>query len=541
MKKLVLIFTGGLFMIQAKSQNLKQAISFTENELFETSGKAFYQLISSKPNDAELYFYMGENFFASERPDSASAYYNKGVEINPSFALNYVGKGRIALNKGNDAEAEGFFAKAKELAPKDAQVYIKIADAYVENGQQKNMKSTFEVLEVAKKLDSKNPKVYLLLGDAQLLLDNDGSKAIGFYDEAATLSPNSPMANVHTGALYEKARAYDLAFAEYNSAIQKDSTYAPSYRKLGDLYFKYNDYKNAELNYEKYLRLAGNSFSAKVKYAKFLFLAKKYDKTITTIKEIQTVDNSLNILNRLLAYSYYETKQYPDGLVYIEKFLADAEAGQNQLLAQDFSYYGKLLSVANDDSVAIIQFKKALEIDENLLDAYTDLANAYKKMGKFNEAIESQATKIEKSKEPGINDLFALGQLYYGKGGVVTDSLDKSSSFVSADSIFTIITERMPTQVVGYVFRARANAGLDPKTNEGLAKPYYEKVVELGAADVARNKSYLIEANYYLAYFYFNTKVKADAIKYTEDVLAIDPAHEQSKNLKELITKYLKD
>lgn len=543
MKKIVLIFTAGLFMIQAKSQNLKQAIAYTDNELFETSAQTFYKLLAAKPNDAELLYYMGENFYGSERLDSAQYYYEKGLAANPQFALNYVGKGKLALEKGNLSEAQGLFAKARELSNnKNAEVLIEIAEAYVLNGKQSNMTAAMEALTIAEKLDAKNIKTYLLLGDAQLILDNDGSKAIGYYDKAVELAPTSPLPSIHIGALYERSKANDLAFQEYDNAIKKDSTYAPSYRMLGDLYYKYNRPKEATQAYEKYLKLSGYSFSASVRYAKFLFLAKDYEKAIEQMEKLIKQDPTLNVLNRLLAYSYFETKQYDMALIYIETYLANADKYKSTVITEDYSYYGKTLASLGKDSLAIIQLEKAISMDTTVLATYTDLANSYKKVGKPDMAVKTLNTKIKRSAEPSINDFFALGQLLYAQGmALKTDSVAKTKTLLQADSVFTIVTEKAPTEIIGFVFRAKANVGMDPKTTAGLAKPHYEKIVEMGAIDPVKNKTYLLEANYYLAYLYYVAKDKPNALKYVDAVLAIDANHEQAKKLKELINKYLKD
>jgi len=526
-------------VIQAKSQTLKQAVSYTDNELFETSSQVFYKLIAAKPGDAELLYYMGENFYAGERPDSALFYYEKGLAANPAYPLNYVGKGKVLLANGKDAEALPLFAKAKELSgSKNAEVFIKIADAFILN--EKNMPAAIEALAAAEKLEPKNIKVYLMQGDAQLLLDNDGSKAISYYDKAAGINPESPMPNVHTGSLYEKTRAYDLALSEYETAISKDSTYAPAYRQLGYLYFQFNKYNEAKNYYEKYVNMTGGILSAKVTYGKFLFLAKKYPEAIEIFNDVLALDPSLNILNRLLGYSYYEVKQYDQGLLYIQKFLENAPASKNTILAQDYAYLGKSLVATGADSLGAIELTKAIQMDTVSTDNFTDLANAYKKIGKYNEAIATQNQKIARLKAPTINDFFALGQIYYSQGGASKDSVEKDRAFRNADSIFTIVVNKMPDQIIGHVFRARANAGLDPQTKSGLAKPHYEKIIELGEVDPAKNKSYLIEANYYLAYYYYNLKDKPNTLLYIDKVFAIDPNHEQSKTLKTLAEKYIK-
>jgi tetratricopeptide (TPR) repeat protein len=136
-------------------------------------------------------------------------------------------------------------------------------------------------------------------------------------------------------------------------------------------------------------------------------------------------------------------------------------------------------------------------------------------------------------KDPSINDVFKVGQAYYSKGGALKDS----TSFLKADSVFNDVITKQPDLLVAYLWRARSNAGLDPETKLGLAKPYYEKVIELGNADVEKNKKNLIEAHYYLAYYYYLLKDKANAKLNVEKVMTLDPASKNAKDLNTLIDK----
>jgi len=529
-----LFCAGGLIIFQsASAQNLKQAIAYTENELFETASQVFHRLISEKPGDPQLYYYIGENFYASERLDSAAFYYDKGISTDANYALNYVGKGKIQLSKGNEAEAKILFEKAKTLSgSKDVNVFLKIADAYVLN-EWKDMSYALDALNVAEKLDSKNTMLHLLRGNAVLIQDNDGSAALTHYEKAVALEPQSPKPHVYIGALYERGRSYDLAYQEYMAAVALDSTYAPSYRQLGELYYQYNDYKKAKDYYAKYLQLSGNSFSARVKYAKFLFLAKEYEAAIDEINAIMAIDSTLNILNRLLGYSYYEIKMYPEGLRYLEQFMANAPASNDKIIAQDYEYYGKILSATRQDSLAIIQFSQALSMDSLNLETYTNIANSYLKTRQYDAAIGMLNKKMSLTREPSLNDYFKVAQTLYNKGAANKDSI----SFVQADSVFNIILTKQPDLMLAHFWRARTNAGLDPETKLGLAKPHYEKVIELGSADREKNKSSLVEAHYYLAYFYYVQKDKANALLNVDQVLSLDPNSKNAKDLKTLIEK----
>ena len=133
-KKTGLIAAASLLLIQAMhAQTLKDALKYTENHQFELASKSYHKLIAEKPADANLYYYMGENMYKSERFDSAAFYYEKGISVDPNVGLNYAGKGKIALTKNDEATAKPLFEKAVFHHTHDAKAYIAIAEAYIEN------------------------------------------------------------------------------------------------------------------------------------------------------------------------------------------------------------------------------------------------------------------------------------------------------------------------------------------------------------------------------------------------------------------------
>ena len=99
-----------------------------------------------------------------------------------------------------------------------------------------------------------------------------------------------------------------------------------------------------------------------------------------------------------------------------------------------------------------------------------------------------------------------------------------------------------PKLMTGHIWRAKANANLDPDSKLGLAKPFYEKVIEIGTVDSASSVKYkkeLMESYKYLgAYFFLVSKDNANAILNWEKVVAIDPNDQQAiKVLEELKKK----
>src|SRR5438445_572021 len=105
MKKISLVVLSLSLAFVAKTQNLQEAITNTENECFEAAAANFRALIAKEPGKGDYYFYYGENFYKNNNPDSALIIYKKGTEVQATNALNYIGVGKVLMNQGNDKEA----------------------------------------------------------------------------------------------------------------------------------------------------------------------------------------------------------------------------------------------------------------------------------------------------------------------------------------------------------------------------------------------------------------------------------------------------
>ena len=88
-----------------------------------------------------------------------------------------------------------------------------------------------------------------------------------------------------------------------------------------------------------------------------------------------------------------------------------------------------------------------------------------------------------------------------------------------------MLQRRYPTAI----WRARVQSALDPETTEGLAKPYYEKTIEVLDAQGDDRPQIYIECYSYLGYYYFVKEDVANSKTYWEKILAIDPEHEVAK------------
>ena len=101
--------------------------------------------------------------------------------------------------------------------------------------------------------------------------------------------------------------------------------------------------------------------------------------------------------------------------------------------------------------------------------------------------------------------------------------------FIKADTCFSKITQEKKEWPVGYFWKAKAGVQLDLKNEKWLAKPDYEKAVEIVKPEErAANKVNIIEACSYLGYYYAKMKDNEKAKSYWTIVKDLDPNNEKA-------------
>lgn len=502
------------------SQTLADAIKQTTNEQFEKADASFKSLLLAQPTNGEIYFYYGENYFKNENFEMANRIFQKGADVNATSPFPYVGLGEVQWYEGKQAEAKSNFYKATTLAAgKNATVLIKIAEAYID-AEIKDFAEANKLLDLAQKLEPKNPEVFLLKGDAVLEQNNDGSKAIAFYEEASKLDPKSVTAILRIGKLWNRSKNYNAALDSYKKASLIDSSFAPAYREMAEIYARAGQFNNAVAKYKRYLEI-NKDCDARGRYAGFLLEAKHYSESIDAANEALKCDPNNDYLYRYLAYSYFEQAppDYKLGLESSNTFFSKATP-DTKIIPLDYEYHAKLLSKNGMDSLAIIDFTKALQLEPEKTELNGEIANSYLRMKKYPEAISFLNKKVAENKA-NINDYFGLLRAYYF-----------SKDFVNADSATSEMIRLQPDLALGYLWKARSNVQLDLKNEKWLAKPFYEQfIAKVKPEEIERNKKDLIEGYNYLAAYYAEKKDCANLKIYMQKVLELDEANAQAKKV----------
>ncbi|MGI4875323.1 MAG: tetratricopeptide repeat protein [Janthinobacterium lividum] len=465
---------------------------------------------------AEGNYELGRLYQMREMADSAQIYFSKAGGGTP---MGLVAEGRALLAKGktNFAAADAKFdAAAKAGKNKDPKVLTAIAQAYAESDITDKAAITraltyVEAAQLANK-GKDDPALLVARGDIYLKQGNGdgGGEAGASYGRALLANPNSPLANERQGSLNIRSRNASAAITDLNKAISLDPKYAPAYYDLAGMYAKGGQYDKALDNYRLYAAASENSPRLTQQYAAFLYLSKKYPESLAEANKALATDPNNLTMNRLKAYTSFETGDYTTAGTAMDQLMKLAPA--DKLVSDDYSYQARILMQAKryDEASAVLEKAIAAATDPDKKTELTDtLISVYTAKKDYASAIRL----IRQNTNPDLATQYRLGSAYIG-----------NKQFAKADSVFNIITTTKATYAPGWQARAQANYGLDPDSKQGLAKPYYEKYLEVTAADPTRYSRGITEANRYLGYYNLQQGKKADAQTYYQKILDVDPA-----------------
>ena len=520
------------------ASNNEKGIEYFRAELYDAAKIYFKNQIAQNQGIAlaENYYYLGESFIAAEQLDSAAYYFQKAIQTDSEYPYSYIGEGKLALRNNNAKLADDLFKKALNLAKKDPAVPVSVAGAYIEINQYAKVE---EFLDRAKKIKKNFSGIYVAEGDMLMSQEKIGD-ASGRYDMAIRFNADDKVAYLKKIRVYKTINT-DAALELLTQLLAIDPEYIPAYAELGDTHYRRKNYTKAIEAYQKFIGIPGVPVLQLFNYASSLYFIKEYEKSLAEIHKVLANDPENLVMCRLQFYNNYELKKNALGLEQAEKFIQTRS--HNDLIAQDYAYYGRLLEQANDIQGAIEAFKKALTIDEHTTDVLKDLAAAYEKEEDWPNAIIFHQKFINNDRNATQMDVLNFGRLLYRAGNQEATTLEDSVIFrdylVRADSVFTQIVEWLPDNYIGYFWRSRANVGLDPETTLGLAKPLYEQamaILEASPAGAARNRD-LIECYRYLGYYYYLQNNIPTAREFFQKILELDPENEAAKQFLDAIKR----
>ena len=442
---------------------------------------------------------------------------------------------QLVKSKADVKEVKAFAKKYK----KNGEVLTGLARAFYEQQDTANAR-----IYAAQASGLKYAPAYVLLGDIAAMAD-DGGMAGQMYQQAMYFDPKLPEAYTKYATMYSKI---DPAGAI--SKLEELRTNVPDYPvdlNLAKLYTKANKMDDALASYDRWYTTTDYSKKEPgdvAGYALIHHMKKNYDKSMQVINEASqkyprsSSINRIGLMNTIAQQKYEEALNWGDRL-----FNKSDSANFNDF---DFTNYAQAHIGVGKLDEAIALYRKGMEVSKADKDAvnnlYKEISEAYMKKGEFDNAVTEYKKYLEGTSKKTASDYSSLAEMYY-KHAADLEGDEQKASIREADKIYEEVEGLFANNpdVLAYVLNRRGtlNAILDPDSKQGLAKPVFEKLMQLMEGKENRtdadNKKLVTSYRYLMSYTLLVEDNKQGAREWAQKILSVDPENEQAKQVIENI------
>jgi tetratricopeptide (TPR) repeat protein len=528
MNRLLVTAVAAALAFNVSAQSVPEGEKMITYGRYESAKKALEPLAAK---DAKANYNLGIAQLELEDVAGAQATFAKF----PEDFYNQAGTARVLFKQGKRDEATklltGIIDKAKK---KDWEKYKVAADAitYTNGG---NANDAITWYKKAIEINGEDANILINLGDAYLKLAGGGGEAMNSYEKAVEKGTNNSLAYSRIGALWYRAQKYDDALKSYEQAKNADPSNPLPYHDLAEAYQRAGRYENALTNIEKFLQLSDKSIDDQITYANLLFLSKKYPEAQAKIQELIGKGVSKPYLYRLIAYSAYETKDYPKAQQNMQLFYSKQDP--SKIIPEDYIYSGKIMAALG------VQ-------DSSKSKMYNDSATYY-----FNKVVTADTSKDKRALYLQIAEAFKESKDYakvgawYGK--IVAENPDASSedyfywgywnfvgkNYAEATKAFQAMRTKYPDEPSAVLWQGKVAAAMDSDAKTGGAVAIYKEWLAITKEGYTKKPADQMSAYQYLAYYYYNSNNEKETMEWVNKILAQEPNNEFANQIKDYYAK----
>jgi len=382
---------------------------------------------------------------------------------------------------------------------------------------------------------------YLLLGDICVKKDDPGNAAIN-YEQAIHFDPKNP----------EPYRKYALIYRKVDpeGAVQKLEelrTVRPDYpvdALIGHINYISLRYGKADEAFSK-VPMEKLGRMDYIEYAMANYHGRQYQKALNIVTAGLAKEPLNGTLNRIAMLCSNELNMYPEALKYADALFNKVDKDSVTISDMDYQNYGKAFHGNGQFEEAIAKFREALaqpEGDKSLhADLHKAISDSYKGMKDFPSAIEAYRLFLaEKAAEADATDWAGLGILQNSYARTLEGDA-KMEAFMEADKTYASLIEKFAdAEEYALWQRGRINAQMDADLSKGLAKPYFERLIELINAHETiddTDKGRLFDAYSFLMRFNVKNKDNKAAYENSKKLLELQPDDAEIQKVVEALEK----
>ena len=428
--------------------------------------------------------------------------------------------------------AEVAFKKNK----KNQEAILKIAQAFYAQKDTANARKYANLSNEAGKPKYQFAPAYLLLGDIEASYGTDGGKAASYYNQAITFNPKNPEGYKKWAMVYRKISPTHAAKKLEEMKVQCPNEDVDAFK--GHIFMLANDEKQA---YENYVKADINKLDklGLNEFVRCSYFTGHFADAVRAAEAGIKLEPRNPTFNRIAMFANYELKNYDAAKDYIHKYFFETDSAK--ISEYDHFYTALIYQALEDKANMYAHYDKALELvdDQSMIKRWAILksvSDSYLKDKEFENAIKYYEQYLACKPNLNFDDEEGMANIYSKYGDA--EPAKKKEMISKAIELFGTLAEKYPIQVVYATFmRAGLNNKLDDNMKNSLAKPDYQKVVELLAnkADRSKGEDTMLKTSYhYLMYNAFLNKNNAGAKEIAEKILVIDPEYKPALEIQKL-------
>ena len=514
--------------LNGMAQTHAEGAEYYRADQFENAKELLLRNMDNPNTDKAISnYYLGLIELKNGNNAEAKKCFDQGVAANAQYAGNYVGLGMLELNKGSQKEAEQYFKDAESYGKKDASVQIAIARAYYEADAAKYAKEIDKRIEKARKLNMKDPDIYLFEGD-RLADKKDWGGAGAMYEMAANYDNQTPEAYVKYANLFTMVNP-DYAIRMLNQLLQNNPNSALGQREIATAYYNKKDYKNAASQYAQYVANPNHFKQDEDRYAFLLFYGGDYQQGYDYATKLLNENPSNFTAQR---YQFMNAAQLPsmkDQILPLAENLYKAHSANanNKLAPIDYTLIAEEFSGSGRRDEAVKVLEEAIKDMPENANFNKQLAMTYVDAGQISSAADAFAGYIEKTEEPSYNDFVQQATFdYYAAIESKADAAKSDAYYADAEKYIEKASAAYPgfykpIKMKGDIAKQRAAEADVAKA----AVPYYTEAIAAleGMDDTSRYANDAKEMYNYMGNYYLDQKDVPTAKKYFNKYLEYDP------------------
>ena len=403
------------------SELIHKGNTLLENSYANLAIQEYTEAAQQEPTEAEPYFKIGAIHFENEAYEKALINFKEAQKRSPDSLETKINVARTYLGLEEYTQSKDLFDAITE-ENQTVKFYQGMLAAFYNDharaqelfGQAVEIGTTEQTTQKAQAFSTAYQEyeategtqaVYLkvLLGNAYVQA-SEFSLAKEVLFEAIKDKNDYRDAWILLGYVYLEEQAYQDALESLETALEFDSTKPETRFFLGLAYFGLDEYDKSirELEMAK-----DNGFEPVIQVQQKL--AELYVLTENYVKAIENYEAVINQNQDDLEYFIRPIWIYIDKLQEAEKalLLAQKAYDAHPESAMSFNFLGWSYIALNDESAALSNLEKALEIDSNLGAAYLNFGQLYEKQGKLDQAKENYQKAYQLEPNSSVGNLAA--------------------------------------------------------------------------------------------------------------------------------------